>query len=165
MNNLISIADPRSRPNFRSRFFPNANGGPVPTTPANKNERIIVEFASAYYGINRHYAKLREIRKLPGSPGRLPKERAQMQEIEKALQLRDSLEDHYASYGVIVEPVTREGFAVDLQCSFGNVDKRGKPRALLVTLTASVPVPLPPGAKVEDYLIEAQMPELALSAE
>jgi hypothetical protein len=81
-----------------------------------------------------------------------------LQEIEKVLIVIDGLEDCYAPFGVIAEPVVKRGFIVDLKVSFGNVDAAGRRRSDLYTITARVPIPLPEGIKLKDLPIKIEGP-------
>jgi hypothetical protein len=154
--------DPRSRSGFLSHYYPSANGKPAP--PADSTERndlIMLEFLAAYYEINREYARLLEVRKEPESPERSAAERERLQAIESVLILRDGLEDRYAPFGVIAEPVVKDGFTVDLKVSFGNVNAAGKLRSELYTITAYVPIPWPKGVKIEDLPIQVEGPGIS----
>lgn len=143
--------DPRSRSGFQPRFYPTANGVEAPRAEATqRNDRIILEFLSAYYEINRAYSELLEARKEPDSIKRGKAERKQLQAIEKLLILRDGLEDRYAPSGVIAEPVVRAGFTTDVKFSFGNVNAAGRLRSRPFVSSASIPIPLPSGVRIED---------------
>ena len=82
-----------------------------------------------------------------------------MRDIEKVLILRDHLEDRYAPCGTIALPVVVSGFTVNVNFTFANADSRGRPRTDLYRLTAQVPIPLPPGAKLEDFIVDFEGPE------
>jgi len=152
------LEDPRSRPEFLSHYYPSANGkDPPAVNAAGRNEQIMLEFLAVYYRLNCAYARLCEVRKT-ASPERSQQERECMQAIEKVLILRDALEDRYAPYGVIAEPVAREGFAVDVEFSFGSVDAAGRPRSELYTITAYVPIPLPPGMRLDQLPLKIEGP-------
>lgn len=154
------LNDPGSRQEFQHKFYPLANGKPGP--PANaedRNDRIMLEFLAVYCELNRAYSKLLDVRRSLESPDRGRAEDAVLREIEKILIERDDLEDRYAPFGVLVRPETNEGFTVDLRFGFGNADSRGKPRTDLYRLAAEVPIPLPPGAKLEDYIVDFEGPE------
>src|SRR5882724_11146721 len=157
-----SAEDPRSRSGFLLQYYPAANGKDAPPADATeRNDRIMLEFLAAYYEINWQYSRLLEVRQRPDSPERSEAERERLQAIENALIHRDSLEDRYAPFGVIAEPVVKEGFTVDLKVSFGNVDAAGRRRSDLYTITAHVPIPLPKGAKVEDLPIQIEGPGIS----
>lgn len=156
---LDALTDPRTAPDFCAQYLPLVNGQQPPNPPVSgKHEAIMLAFAAAYYAINRQYACLVQLRRELASSAPL-RERAQLREIDHALRARDELEDEHAPYGVRVEPVMKDGFAVNLVCSFGTGDPHGGAREDLITLTASVPVPLPDGAKLQDYLTSVQIPE------
>lgn len=154
-----SFEDPRCQRDFQAQYYPTANGHDAPPVAAAiGNDRITIEFVAAYYRLNREYSRLLEVRKSPDSPGRREAERECLQAVEKVLIVRDGLEDRYAPFGVITDPVVKDGFTVDLRIKFGNVDAAGRRRTDLYTLTAYVPVPMPEGAKLEDVLMEIEGP-------
>jgi hypothetical protein len=151
--------DPRTAPGFLPHHYPAANGKAAPPVGAvEQNERITLEFLAAYYHLNCAYARVIELRKQPKSPDRLQAERACLQEIEKGLIVRDRLEDHYASYGVITDPASQNGFTRNVKFSFGNVDAAGQIRRDFYTLTAFVPIPLPREVKVKDLPMKIEGP-------
>jgi hypothetical protein len=159
---MSGVPDPRSRNDFLPHHYPRANGKEAPPIDAAaQNDRIQLEFLAAYYELNCEYTRLLEVRNRPDSPQRSEAEREQLKAIEKVLVLRDGLEDRYAPFGVIAEPVVKDGFTVDLKVSFGNVDAAGKQRSDLYTITAFVPIPLPKGAKIEDLPIQIEGPGLS----
>ena len=140
------MADPRGLADFEPQYYPRVNGEQPPDPNASEqNDRIKVEFAAAYYGLNCEHARLTALRCRPDSSERTTEEKKLLQKIERLLIARDELEDFYAPFGVIAEPVVREGFTVDLSVSFGNVDAYGRLRSDCYTITACVPVPLPQG--------------------
>ncbi|MBI4659573.1 MAG: hypothetical protein HY735_12100 [Verrucomicrobia bacterium] len=152
--------DPRRRSGFLPHYYPKANGKEAPPFDASaRNDRIMHEFLAAYYDLNCLCARLLEIRARPDSPQRGNDERECLQAVEKALIVRDGLEDRYAPLGVIAEPVVKEGFTEDVKFGFGNRDSRGRPRADLYTITAQVPIPLPRGAKIENFIESIEGPE------
>ena len=118
----------------------------------------MLEFLAVYYELNSESSRLLEVRKRPDSQQRSEAERERLQAIEKVLVLRDGLEDRYAPFGVIAEPVVQEGFTVELKVSFGNADAAGRRRSDLYTITAFLPIPLPKGVKIEDLPIQIEGP-------
>jgi hypothetical protein len=151
--------DPRISPNFLPHHYPAANGKEAPPVRAEEqNDRITLEFLAAYYHLNCAYAKVVELRKHPKTPERMQAERACLQEIEKGLIARDRLEDHYASLGVITDPVSENGFTRDVRISFGNVDATGRVRRDFFTLATFVPIPLPPQVEMKDLPIQIEGP-------
>jgi hypothetical protein len=151
--------DPRSGSDFQARFYPTANGQAGPDVGANEpNDQITLEFLAAYYRLNLGYVQLVEARKSPDPIRRREMEKECLQSIEKVLILRDSLEDRYAPFGVIADPVVKDGFTVDLKIQFGNVDAAGRRRTETYTLTAYVPIPLPQGATFEDVHMQIEGP-------
>jgi hypothetical protein len=154
-----SFVDPRRRGDFQLRFYPSANGRDVSLAEVTgRNDRILIEFAGAYYEINRAYSRLLDARANPDSGQRRDEERKCLQAIEATLILRDRLEDQYAPFGVIADPVVKDGFTVDMKISFGNVDAAGKRRSEDYTITARVPIPLPGGVKFENLPIKIEGP-------
>ena len=144
------FADPRSRLDFEARYFPTVNGQSAPPiTAAGRNEHIMLEVLAAYYDINRERQRLLDIQAQPVSPQRGAKQRECLQAIEVALIHRDKLEDHYASFGVIAEPLDAAGLTVNVTLSFGNVDAAGRLRSDELTLTAFVSIPLPEGVQMD----------------
>jgi hypothetical protein len=149
-----TFEDPRGRADFLAQFYPTANSKPAPPADSiGQNERIILEFLAAYYHLNCDHSRLLHVRTQPISPERTEAERKCLQEIEKAVIVRDAVEDRYAPLGVIAEPAVREGLTVNLRIRFGNADAAGRRRSDLYTLTAYVPIPLPQGTKFEDLPI------------
>lgn len=154
------LNDPRSRHDFQQAFYPSANGKPAPRPDAEaRNDRIMLEFLAVYYDLNRGHSKLLEVRQRVDSQECASAEADVLREIEKILIRRDDLEDRYAPFGVLVQPEVKEGFTVDISFRFGNADSRGKPRTDVYRLAAEVPIPLPPGAKLEDYIVDFEGPE------
>jgi hypothetical protein len=156
------IVDPRTQPDFHPSHYPCVNGreGP-PAGASDHNDRIKLEFLAAYYVINRAYAGVLETRSRADSPARRNDERKRLQAVEQALIVRDSLEDHYAPFGVIAEPVVKNGFTVDLTISFGNVDAAGRHRSDCYTITACVPIPLPREINFEELPIKIEGPGIS----
>jgi len=156
------LQDPRRRSDFLPQHYPRANGKEAPPIDAaGQNDRIVLEFLAVYYELNSESSRLLEVRKRPDSQQRSEAERERLQAVEKVLVLRDGLEDRYAPFGLIAEPVVQEGFTVDLKVSFGNVDAAGRRRSDLYTITAYVPIPLPKGAKIEDLAIQIEGPGIS----
>ena len=159
-----NFEDPRRCADFLPQFYPKINGKEAPPIdslgPSGKtqNDRIVLEFLAAYYHLNCQYSRLLAVRTQSASPQRDETERKCLQDVEKVLIVRDALEDRYAPFGVIAEPMVRDGFTADLRISFGNVDAAGRRRSDLYTLTAYVPVPLPQGTKLEDLPLKIEGP-------
>jgi len=138
------LMDPREAPDFRDGFYPTANGKPAPAPGASEpHDRLALEFLAAYYEINCGYARLLEVRAEAPSENRQHRERAALQEIETTLRNRDALEDFYAPYGIIAEPVMKEGSAVDVRFTFGDVNsagqRRNQPRFSSAYITIAAP--------------------------
>lgn len=124
------VRDPRAQPAFQPAHFPQGNGSPAPAVGTRDSiERIKIQFLSVYYRLNVGYADLLQVRaSQPGSEQKTAEQRV-LRRIERALRQRDALEDHYAPLGIMAEPVTRQGFAVDLRFTFGTVNAQGRPRS------------------------------------
>jgi hypothetical protein len=154
------LNDPRSRHDFQQAFYPSANGKPAPRPDAEaRNDRIMLEFLAVYYDLNCAYTKLLKLRQSSSSPEAATAEVDLLRQVEKILIRRDDLEDRYAPFGVLVQPEVKEGFTVDISFRFGNADSRGKPRTDVYRLAAEIPIPLPPGAILEDYIVDFEGPE------
>ena len=154
-----AMKDPRSLPDFEPQYYPRANGEQRPAPDAvEQNDRIKVEFAAAYYALNCEHARLVAVRSRPDSVERRQEEKELLEKIERLLIARDALEDFYAPFGVIAEPVVKEGFTVDLNISFGNVDAFGRLRTDCYTITACVPIPVPEGINFDELPITIEGP-------
>ena len=144
------LTDPREAPGFRADFYPTANGkAPPPPGSPDPHDRLVLDFLSAYYQINRGYARLLEIRAEAPSEERQQRERVALQEIETTLRTRDALEDFYAPCGIIAEPVMKEGSAVDVRFTFGDVDSTGQKRNQPRFSSTFITIPRPQGVKVK----------------
>jgi hypothetical protein len=143
--------DPRRRRDFRPQYYPKANGqdGPPPGAAA-RNDRATIEFLAAYHQLNCEYARLVETRAMAPSPDRAKAEEECLHAIEKALIVRDGLEDHYAPFGIIAEPIVAEGFTMDVKFTFGDVTAAGRLRSAPIMSSANVSISLPPGIKIEN---------------
>ena len=156
------LDDPRCRTDFLPACYPKANGRDAPPAQATEqNDRIMLEFLAAYYELNRAYAGLRAARKSAASPEQAAAERERLQAMEKVLIIRDGLEDRYAPFGVLAEPVVQNGFAVDVRFSFGNVDAAGRRRTDRYRLMAYLPIPLPEGMDFKDVPYRIEGPGIA----
>src|SRR5215468_8104402 len=97
-----AFEDPRSRSDFRTKHYPQANGREAPPLDASgRNDRVVLEFLALYYDLNCQYAALLQVRKEPKSAGQACTEREHLRAIETTLIARDRLEDRYAPFGVI----------------------------------------------------------------
>jgi hypothetical protein len=153
------FADPRQRSDFQPQYYPRANRKDVPPADTmERNDRVLIQFAAAYYSLNCEYSRLLAVRKRKGSAERDRAERECLQAIETALRFRDELEDYYAPFGVIVEPIVKCGFTSDLKVSFGNVDASGRQRLDLYTISAHIPIPLPSGVNLRDVPVQIHGP-------
>ena len=153
------LADPRTQPGFELQYYPRVNGEDAPSpTAVEQNDSIKRKFAAAYYALNCRHAQLKAVRSRPDSTQRREEEKKLLQEIERRLISRDQLEDEYAPFGVIAEPVLHEGFTVDLKISFGNVDAFGRLRTDCYTISACVPIPLPGEINFDELPITIEGP-------
>ncbi|MCI0746448.1 MAG: hypothetical protein L0Y58_13680 [Verrucomicrobia subdivision 3 bacterium] len=156
------LEDPRARPDFRPEHFPTANGKSAPSPDGRgPNDQKILEFLSVYYRLNCEHAKLLESRGMADSAGGPQTERERMQAIERILVIRDGLEDQYAPMGTIAEPVVRGGFTVDVKFTFGNVNRAGRLRGAAMVSSATIPIRLPPGVRIEDLTLPEEQPPVA----
>jgi len=154
-----SLEDPRRRSDFRPQYYPLANHQDAPPLDAlERNDRIKLEFLAAYYELNCEYSRLLAARQRPPSPEHDEAEKKSLQAVERLLIVRDQLEDQYAPFGVIADPVVKNGFTANVIFNFGNVDAAGRRRSELYTITACVPIPLPQGIKFEDLAIKIEGP-------
>jgi len=153
------IQDPRTCEGFLSNFYPRANAkDPPPPDATSRNDRVKLEFLAAYYELNRLHARLLSARQEADPARRDEAEHEAMLAIEKALIIRDALEDRYAPFGVIAAPVVVNGFITDLTFSFGNVDAAGRLRSEVFTIEARIPIPLPKGIQLEDVPMRIEGP-------
>ena len=153
------ISDPRLDQDFIPERFPLSNGkkGPPPGSEE-RSDLIKIEFLSVYYRLNHAYSELLKVR--ASSPeNKIKSEREALRAVETILIARDELEDLHAPAGVLAQPVVKDGFTVDITFAFGHVDSRGRPRNDQFRLAAQFPVPLPPGVKLEQFIVDFQGPE------
>lgn len=124
------VRDPRTQPAFQPAHFPQANGGTAPAVGTrDSNDRIKLRFLSVYYHLNIGYTDLLQVRASQPGSERDAAEHRVLRRIERTLRQRDALEDHYAPLGIMAEPVMCQGFAVNLQFTFGTVNAQGRPRS------------------------------------
>ena len=137
--------DPRNTGGFCARHYPKLEGEPALATGSHPRQaRIQREFQAAYYELNRAHANLRQARRLTPRTARVRQERLHLQRIERALRRRDALENHYAPFGIVVEPTMRHGIAVGLRFTGGDraLSRRAQSEAVEV-FSAEVPIPVP----------------------
>lgn len=135
--------DPRLSPGFVAPLFPSANGAPPSASADPRNDEVVMAFLAAYYELNVRWMELRSVRGRAGEPGFPQDERKALQAIEAALRQRDELEDRYAPYGIIAEPIMEDGMARDLQFTFGSVNLAGRFRAQPIVSTANLSFQVP----------------------
>jgi hypothetical protein len=135
--------DPRRLPGFVASLFPLANGAPPSASADPRNDEVVMAFLLAYYEINLRWKALRAVRDRAGERDVLQEERAALQAIEAALRQRDELEDRYAPYGIIAEPIMEDGFARDIQFTFGSVNAAGRFRAEPIVSSATLSFQVP----------------------
>lgn len=140
---LFPLDDPRRLPGFVAPLFPLANGAPPSTTADPRNDEVVMAFLAAYYQINFRWMELRAVRERAAERNFLQQERAALQAIEAALCQRDELEDRYAPYGIIAEPIMVDGFARDIQFTFGSVNAAGRFRAEPIVSCATLSFQVP----------------------
>src|SRR5881394_2781795 len=101
--------DPRRLPGFVASLFPLANGAPPLASADPRNDEVVMTFLAAYYEINVRWTALCAVRGRAAEHSFLQEERAALQAIEAALRERDELEDRYAPFGIIAEPIMEDG--------------------------------------------------------
>jgi hypothetical protein len=150
--------DPRLETEFAPQFWPALAGTSTPPPDATDRDACIqLAFLAAYYHLNRAHARLREIRSEPVSPARHARELELLREVDRRLIARDQLEDDCAPFGLIVEPITQDGFAVELRIRFGHLAARNA-RGEDYTITALVPIPPPEGLRFGGLPIAVKRP-------
>ncbi|MBI2927664.1 MAG: hypothetical protein HYY24_18365 [Verrucomicrobia bacterium] len=141
------LADPRKEADFTAKHYPTADGqaGPAPADQG-RAPHIKREFLAVYYRLNCARAEVlknREPRRAVSRAGRA-KERAAGRRIKTLLRLRDALEDQYAPYGIVAEPVVHKGLTVDVKFQLGPLDPGHRPGAWEFCLSSHVAIPMPP---------------------
>lgn len=141
--------DPRQYPDFNPLHFPLCDGRPAPTPdPTNWIHERILEFATAYYHLNRNYDRLRKVR--IGESKETPE--AVLKDIEAAAFCRDTLEDRLAPEGFYAEPIIDGIITVDLVFSHA-LKKRIEIDIPPVESSFSLFVPMPPpGTDLKEHL-------------
>jgi hypothetical protein len=132
--------DPRTARGFRPDWHPRADGReapPVDTT--DRHDRIRVQFLAIYYELNRSYARLLACKRAGGKA----RQRPALRQVETILRRRDALEDRFAPYGVIAEPVIDKGFTVDVKFSFGDVQSVANRKHRGFSSSAYITIPSP----------------------
>ena len=168
MNPNEQTIDPRNRADFQPSLYPKANGavpapaGPPTTDPSldlpDRNHRIVLEFLAAYYDINCRHRQLVEARAVADPVQRLPREHECLRAIEKTLIRRDALEDQYAPFGIIAEPLAKDGYTIDVKFTFGNINAAGRLRGTPLSSSATIPIRLPRGVKLENLTLPDKTP-------
>ncbi len=98
-----SFVDPRTQIGFQSEHWPLYNGGDSPAIGASEvHERRCLELLAAYYKVNQANADLIAAR-TSGAPEAAIKK--QLNEVARALEGVDEIEDRYAPIGFYGEPV------------------------------------------------------------
>jgi hypothetical protein len=138
------IVDPRVHPDFIPSLFPLANGAAPVASADPRNDQVVLAFLAAYYELNVRWNELRELRSRPDQPDFGHCERTTLQGIETALRRRDELEDRFAPFGIIAEPVLKDGIALDIQFTFGSVNAAGRFRAQPVVSSGNLTFTIPP---------------------
>lgn len=116
------------------------------TDPQKKIKRAFLE---AYFKINVAYSRLVASRKQRRSQLPASLERSLLQQIERALIHRESLDDRYASRGIVATPVYHDGFTTDVRFTDVHTRKTGVPLATSSSsLRISIPLPAALRAKL-----------------
>jgi hypothetical protein len=119
----------------------------------------MIEFQAAYYDLNCHYSRLLAVRAQGETPEVKNAEYECLRAIEKALIIRDGLEDEYASSGVIAEPVVMDGYTMDVKFTFGDVTAAGRLRSAPIMSSAMISIELPPGVEIEKLTFPGESSE------
>lgn len=143
--------DPRKVRDFNPDWYPKADGGEAPAADSSDAcDQIRLKFLTVYYELNCGYARLQAFRSAnPKKPGTTqPGELTALKQIEELLRRRDALEDQFAPLGVIAEPVTQQGFTLDVRFSFG-AERREPDLPGVFYSSAYITIPLPPGVNLQ----------------
>lgn len=110
------MKNPRNVAGFNPRLYPSCDGGPFELVPrADRHRRIKARFLAAYHRINVEYTRLRAVRQSKSRPGRTHSERRVLQALERAIVARETLEDRYASRGIVATPFYHDGIAINVR--------------------------------------------------
>ena len=143
--------DPRNEADFCLQWYPKADGKDAPPADStDRQDRIRLKFLAAYYNINKAYAHLLEIRRIhsiASAEGKTAELEA-LRAIEVLLCERDALEDEFAPVGIIAEPVSLNGFTIDLKFTLGAV-QRSKFGPHDFYSSTYISIPLPAGVEPE----------------
>lgn len=145
-------SDPRKARDFNPDWYPKADGGAPPACDASeRQDRIRLQFLAVYYQLNQSYADLLAVRgkRQRGATDRKANEPAALRKIEKLLCERDALEDEFAAYGIIAEPVLKKGFTIDVKFHFGTAPPRANDLQGMFYSSTFITIPLPSGVKLE----------------
>ncbi len=113
------MKDIRKEPDFTPALFPMCDGKPFAIADTRRRlGQIRLSFLSAFYRTNLEYAKLVAHRKRKRVATWHTGERAILQAIEKAIRVREALDDRHAPRGIIAAPVYRNGFVVDVRFQY-----------------------------------------------
>jgi len=85
------------------------------------------------------------LRKRHGAKVPRVQERTVLMEIERAIVAREKLEDRYASRGVFVTPVYRDGFTIDLRFTDRKSGPPNSGPVIVSSASVRITIPLPPG--------------------
>ena len=140
--------DPRLSPDFQPEFFPSCDGCPAPPPDAEHPvEARMLEFAAAYYRLNRCYERLR----LARTGASTEKPEPILEEIDQAVHARDALEDRLSPEGFYAEPIMEGILAVNLLFSYATKRPVEPVPPGGSSFSMFVPMPLP-GADLEEHL-------------
>lgn len=114
--------DPRLRSDFKAEFLPRCDGGALPfIETSDRYERLMIEFAAAYYALNEAITRLESARRAKLSEADLE---AALQAATEASGSRDALEDRCAVEGFFAEPKMEKELYVDLEFMWAGKSKR-----------------------------------------
>ena len=95
-------------------LLPLCDGAPLGEVPGSPDRiQMMRAFAEVYREINSCARRLRHVR--AAAQLNAADERAALQAMERALVIRDALDDEHAQRGVIAVPVVKDGFVRDIQ--------------------------------------------------
>jgi len=148
---ISELRDPRKEDDFCSQWYPKADGKDAPPADSlDRQDQIRLKFLAAYYRINQAYALLLENRRahdIASAEGKTAELEA-LRAIEVQLRERDALEDEFAPVGIIAEPVSLNGFTIDLKFTLGAA-QRSKFGPHDFYSSTYISIPLPAGVEPE----------------
>ncbi|MDB6151585.1 MAG: hypothetical protein JWL90_38 [Chthoniobacteraceae bacterium] len=119
---LADRIDPRFSADFDASLLPICDGGSLPSSfSVDPNDRLIIEFAAAYYLMNKALRLAEAARRARDQEAEL----AALRDLRSASHARDALEDRCAPTGFFAEPVFENDRYVELHFMWAG--KRARP--------------------------------------